>query len=85
MIIKILTFFLLLFIISTILSSVFIFLTKKGFIAINELTPNIDETKEILRGNTAVSEYFSRILSALILGISIIISISVIAVLSLIK
>lgn len=36
------------------------------------LTPNIDEEKEILRGNRAVSDYYGRIVSASIIGISIV-------------
>lgn len=44
---------------------------------INKHTPNIDEAKEILRGNSAVAEYFGRVVSAVIIGISIIIAASV--------
>ncbi len=40
-------------------------------------TPNIDEQKEILRGNTAVAEYFGRVVSAAILGVSIIVAAAV--------
>jgi uncharacterized membrane protein YjfL (UPF0719 family) len=39
---------------------------------IDRLTPHIDEQKEIARGNTAVAEYFGRIVSATILGLSIV-------------
>lgn len=39
---------------------------------INRFTPHIDEQKEIARGNTAVAEYFGRIVSATILGFSIV-------------
>jgi uncharacterized membrane protein YjfL (UPF0719 family) len=39
---------------------------------IDRLTPNIDEQKEIARGNTAVGEYFGRVVSAAILGVSIV-------------
>jgi len=45
----------------------------------DKLTPNIDEGKEIIRGNVAVAEYFSRIVSASIIGISIIIAASIVA------
>jgi hypothetical protein len=36
--------------------------------------PHIDEQREIARGNQAVAEYFGRIISAAILGVSIIIA-----------
>ncbi len=39
---------------------------------IDRLTPNIDEQKEIARGNTAVGEYFGRVVAAAILGVSIV-------------
>jgi len=41
---------------------------------IDKLTPNIDEDKEIARGNQAVAEYFGRIASATITGVSIVIA-----------
>jgi len=41
---------------------------------IDRLTPNIDEEKEIVRGNSAVAEYFGRVASAAILGASIVIA-----------
>lgn len=44
---------------------------------INKSTPDIDEAKEILRGNEAVAEYFGRVVSAAIIGVSIIIAASV--------
>ncbi len=44
---------------------------------INKNTPHMDEAKEILRGNTAVAEYFGRVISSVIIGISIIIAASV--------
>jgi hypothetical protein len=40
---------------------------------LERLTPNIDEDKEIARGNRAVAEYFGRIVAASIIGISIVI------------
>lgn len=43
----------------------------------DRLTPNIDEGKEIVRGNRAVGDYYGRIVSAAILGVSIIIAASV--------
>ncbi len=46
---------------------------------IERFTPRIDEEKEIARGNVAVAEYFGRVVSAAILGISIIIAAAVAA------
>jgi uncharacterized membrane protein YjfL (UPF0719 family) len=44
---------------------------------IERMTPNIDEEKEIARGNTAVAEYFGRIASASIIGMSIVVAAAV--------
>jgi hypothetical protein len=41
---------------------------------LERLTPHLDEDKEIARGNRAVAEYFGRIVSACIIGISIVIA-----------
>jgi hypothetical protein len=41
---------------------------------INRLTPDIDEEKEIARGNLAVAQYLGRVVSASILGISIVVA-----------
>jgi hypothetical protein len=46
---------------------------------IQKLTPRIDEEKELIRGNTAVAEYYGRITAAVITGISIIIAAAIIA------
>ena len=43
----------------------------------DKITPNIDEGKEIIRGNRAVADYFGRIVSSAILGVSIIIAAAV--------
>ncbi|MBM4272262.1 MAG: DUF350 domain-containing protein [Deltaproteobacteria bacterium] len=43
----------------------------------DRLTPRIDEEKEIARGNTAVAEYYSRVVSACILGVSIVVAAAV--------
>lgn len=43
----------------------------------DKITPDIDEGKEIIRGNRAVADYFGRIVSAAILGVSIIIAAAV--------
>ena len=45
---------------------------------IERFTPNIDEQKEILRGNTAVAEYFGRIVGAAILGVSLVVAAAVV-------
>jgi uncharacterized membrane protein YjfL (UPF0719 family) len=44
---------------------------------IDRLTPNIDEQKEIVRGNSAVAEYFGRLVGATILGLSIVVAAAV--------
>jgi len=44
---------------------------------IDRLTPDIDEHKEIVRGNRAVAEYYSRIVGAVILGLSIVVAAAV--------
>lgn len=43
----------------------------------DKITPNIDEGKEIIRGNRAVADYFGRIVSAAIIGVSVIIAAAV--------
>lgn len=43
----------------------------------DKITPNVDEGKEIVRGNRAVAEYFGRIVSSGIIGVSIIIAAAV--------
>ncbi len=45
---------------------------------LDRLAPNIDEEKEIARGNRAVAEYFGRLAAAAIIGISIIIAAAII-------
>ncbi len=47
----------------------------------NKITPNMDEGREILRGNQAVADYFGRIVSAAILGVSVIIAAAVLGAL----
>ncbi len=44
---------------------------------IERMTPNLDEDKEIARGNRAVADYFGRVVGASILGISIVIAAAV--------
>jgi len=44
---------------------------------INRMTPNIDEQKEIARGNSAVGEYYGRVVGSAILGISIVVAAAV--------
>jgi hypothetical protein len=43
----------------------------------DRLTPNIDEEREIVRGNTAVAEYYGRVVGACIVGMSIVIAAAV--------
>jgi hypothetical protein len=45
---------------------------------LERLTPNIDEEKEIARGNIAVAQYFGRISAACIIGISIVIGAAIV-------
>jgi len=45
---------------------------------LDRLTPDIDEEKEIARGNRAVAEYFGRLAAAAIIGVSIIIAAAII-------
>lgn len=44
---------------------------------LDRLTPNLDEGKEIARGNQAVAEYFGRLVAAAIIGISLVIAAAV--------
>jgi uncharacterized membrane protein YjfL (UPF0719 family) len=44
---------------------------------IDRLTPNIDEQKEIVRGNSAVAEYFGRVAGSTIIGMSLVIAAAV--------
>jgi uncharacterized membrane protein YjfL (UPF0719 family) len=44
---------------------------------IERMTPNIDEEKEIARGNVAVAQYFGRIVAASIIGVSIVVAAAV--------
>jgi uncharacterized membrane protein YjfL (UPF0719 family) len=44
---------------------------------IERMTPNLDEEKEIARGNVAVAQYFGRIAAASIIGVSIVIAAAV--------
>jgi hypothetical protein len=46
---------------------------------LDRLTPNIDEGREIVRGNTAVAQYFGLICGSCILGLSIVIAAAVLA------
>jgi len=46
---------------------------------IERFTPSLDEEKEIARGNQAVAEYFGRVVSASIIGVSIVIAAAVAA------
>ena len=44
---------------------------------IERFTPNIDEQKEIARGNSAVAEYFGRVAGATIIGLSLVVAAAV--------
>ena len=44
---------------------------------IARVTPNIDEQKEIARGNSAVAEFYGRVVAAAILGVSIVVAAAV--------
>lgn len=44
---------------------------------IDRFTPNLDEGKEIARGNVAVAQYFGRVVGAAILGVSIVVAAAV--------
>lgn len=44
---------------------------------LDRLTPNLDEDKEIARGNRAVAEYFGRVVAAGIIGVSIVVAAAV--------
>lgn len=44
---------------------------------IERMTPNLDEGKEIARGNVAVAEYFGRVVAGSIIGISIVVAAAV--------
>jgi len=44
---------------------------------IARMTPRIDEEREIARGNRAVADYFSRIVAAAIIGMSIVVAAAV--------
>jgi uncharacterized membrane protein YjfL (UPF0719 family) len=46
---------------------------------IERFTPNVDEEKEIARGNVAVAEYFGRVVAAGIIGVSIVVAAAVVA------
>ena len=46
---------------------------------VDRFTQHIDEEAEIVRGNQAVAAYFGRVVSATILGVSIIIAAAIIA------
>jgi hypothetical protein len=44
---------------------------------IQRVTPNLDEEKEIARGNVAVAQYFGRVVAASIIGMSIVVAAAV--------
>lgn len=46
---------------------------------IDRFTPNMDEHREIARGNRAVSDYYGRLVGSAILGVSIVVAAAVLA------
>ncbi len=44
---------------------------------LDRLTPDLDEAKEIARGNVAVAQYFGRVVAAGIVGMSLVIAAAV--------
>ena len=44
---------------------------------VERMTPDLDEEKEIARGNVAVAQYFGRVVAASIVGVSIVIAAAV--------
>jgi hypothetical protein len=46
---------------------------------LNHVTPNVDEEREIARGNQAVAQYFGRVVGAAIIGVSLIIASAILA------
>ena len=44
---------------------------------IERLTPDLDEAKEIARGNQAVADYYGRVVGAAILGVSLVVAAAV--------
>jgi len=81
-IIKIIVTFL---VVSLIIISFYMMVVRRVFVIINEITPDVDEIKEILRGNLAVSNYYSRIVSSIAIGIAIIISTLIIVSMIIVK
>lgn len=45
---------------------------------LNKLTPSVDEEKEIAKGNVAMAQYFGRITSAGIIGVSVVVAAAVV-------
>jgi hypothetical protein len=46
---------------------------------LSRFTPHIEEEREIAAGNQAVAEYHGRIVSSLVIGVSIIIAVAIFA------
>jgi hypothetical protein len=46
---------------------------------LDKITPNIDEGREIARGNVAVAQYFGLVCAACIIGLSLVVAASVAA------
>jgi hypothetical protein len=63
------------------LVGIFLVIVASGLLPriINRFTPALDEEKEIARGNQAVAEYFGRVVSATIIGVSLVVAAAVAA------
>ena len=57
--------------------ALFITMAEKLPRIFDKLTPNIDEGKELVRGNQAVAAYYGRVVAAGIIGLSIILAAAV--------
>ncbi|MDQ7773420.1 MAG: DUF350 domain-containing protein [Elusimicrobiales bacterium] len=55
----------------------FVFFAGRLPAVFDKLTPGMDEGREIARGNMAAAEYFGRVVSAGIIGLSVIIGAAV--------
>jgi len=52
---------------------------------LNRMTPHIDEEKEIAAGNVAVGSFFGKVVSAAIIGVSIVVASTIVAAAVLLK
>jgi hypothetical protein len=52
---------------------------------LNRMTPSIDEEKEIAKGNVAVGTFFGKVVSAAIIGVSVVVASTIIGAALLLK